>query len=192
MLTGLTALDTPIDIAGNSALVGAINDFNTALTTMDNQVRVFTLTKMTWLDWKSVKPKKSTCWYHWGNRHQQFDWCWWQFQYRRPSNSFQYAWSNSCSNTSRSIHCSDPNWNHDNNQQLDGCFLGFGNCFPRYESYWNKILFYNVDLMNNEIELSNFAAVYNDFASAVTQLDSAFGNQILGPSTNAFLRMVWK
>ena len=44
--------------------------------------------------------------------------------------------------------------------------------------------------MNNEIELSNFAAVYNDFASAVTQLDSAFGNQILGPSTNALLRLV--
>ena len=41
MLTGLTALDTPIDIAGNAALVGAINDFNTALTTMDNQARVF-------------------------------------------------------------------------------------------------------------------------------------------------------
>lgn len=37
MLTGLTALDSPIDIAGNAALVGAINDFNTALTTMDNQ-----------------------------------------------------------------------------------------------------------------------------------------------------------
>ena len=49
MLTGLTALDTPIDIAGNAALVGAINDFNTALTTMDNQARVLTLTKMTWL-----------------------------------------------------------------------------------------------------------------------------------------------
>ena len=48
----------------------------------------------------------------------------------------------------------------------------------------------NSDLMNNEIELSNFAAVYNDFASAVTQLDSAFGNQILGPSTNALLRLV--
>ena len=47
MLTGLTALDTPIDIAGNAALVGAINDFNTALTTMDNQAGVFTLTKMT-------------------------------------------------------------------------------------------------------------------------------------------------
>ena len=45
--------------------------------------------------------------------------------------------------------------------------------------------------MNNEIELSNFAAVYNDFASAVTQLDSAFGNQILGPSTNALLRLVF-
>ena len=45
MLTGLTALDTPIDIAGNAALVGAINDFNTALTTMDNQARVFTFTK---------------------------------------------------------------------------------------------------------------------------------------------------
>ena len=41
MLTGLTALDAPIDIAGNAALVGAINDFNTALTTMDNQARVF-------------------------------------------------------------------------------------------------------------------------------------------------------
>ena len=147
---------------------------------------------MTWLEWKSVKPKKSPCWYHWGNRHQQFDWCWWQFQYRRPSNSFQYAWSNSCSSTSRSIHCSDPNWNHDNNQQLHGCFLGFGNCFPRYGSYWNKTLFDNSDLMHNEIELSNFAAVYNDFASAVTQLDSAFGNQILGSSTNAFLRIVWK
>ena len=48
----------------------------------------------------------------------------------------------------------------------------------------------NSDLMNNEIELSNFAAVYNDFASAVTQLDSAFENQILGPSTNALLRLV--
>ena len=48
----------------------------------------------------------------------------------------------------------------------------------------------NSDLMNNEIELSNFAAVYNDFASAVTQLDSAFGNQILGSSTNALLRLV--
>jgi len=47
MLTGLTALDTPIDIAGNAALVGAINDFNTALTTMDNQAWVFTVTKMT-------------------------------------------------------------------------------------------------------------------------------------------------
>ena len=46
--------------------------------------------------------------------------------------------------------------------------------------------------MNNEIELSNFAAVYNDFASAVTQLDAAFGNQILGPSTNALLRMASK
>ena len=46
--------------------------------------------------------------------------------------------------------------------------------------------------MNNEIELSNFAAVYNDFASAVTQLDSAFGNQILGPSTNALLRAISK
>lgn len=46
--------------------------------------------------------------------------------------------------------------------------------------------------MNNEIELSNFAAVYNDFASAVTQLDSAFGNQILGPSTNALLRIISK
>ena len=45
--------------------------------------------------------------------------------------------------------------------------------------------------MNNEIELSNFAAVYNDFASAVTQLDSAFENQILGPSTNALLRLVF-
>ena len=43
MLTGLTALDAPIDIAGNAALVGAINEFNTALTTMDNQVRVFTV-----------------------------------------------------------------------------------------------------------------------------------------------------
>ena len=46
MLTGLTALDTPIDIAGNTALVGAINDFNTALTTMNNQARVFKLIKL--------------------------------------------------------------------------------------------------------------------------------------------------
>ena len=40
MLTGLTALDTPLDIAGNAALVAAINDFNTALTTMDNAALV--------------------------------------------------------------------------------------------------------------------------------------------------------
>ena len=46
--------------------------------------------------------------------------------------------------------------------------------------------------MNSEIELSNFAAVYNDFASAVTQLDSAFDNQILGSSTNALLRPVFR
>ena len=61
-----------------------------------------------------------------------------------------------------------------------------------WNSYSIEILFDNSDLMNNEIELSNFAAVYNDFASAVTQLDSAFGNQILGPSTNALLRIISK
>ena len=55
MLTGLTALDNPIDIAGNAALVGAINDFNTALTTMDNQARVFILIKMNHFDPSQVK-----------------------------------------------------------------------------------------------------------------------------------------
>jgi hypothetical protein len=42
-------------------------------------------------------------------------------------------------------------------------------------------------IMNNEIELSNFAALYNDFADAVTGLDSAFDNQILGGSTAMLL-----
>merc|ERR1719356_1468373 len=33
--------------------------------------------------------------------------------------------------------------------------------------------------MNNNIELSNFAAIYNDFADAVVGLDSVFGNNAL-------------
>merc|ERR1712227_34761 len=43
------------------------------------------------------------------------------------------------------------------------------------------------DIMNNNIELSNFAAIYNDFADAVVDLDSVFGNNVLGSTTNALL-----
>lgn len=43
------------------------------------------------------------------------------------------------------------------------------------------------DIMNNNIELSNFAAIYNDFADAVVGLDSVFGNNVLGSTTNALL-----
>ena len=77
------------------------------------------------------------------------------------------------------------------NSSMDA-FLDLGTVFQGINRTDWHILFNNLDLMNNEIELSNFAAVYNDFASAVTQLDAAFGNQILGPSTNALLRMASK
>jgi len=43
------------------------------------------------------------------------------------------------------------------------------------------------DIINNNIELSNFAAIYNDFADAVVGLDSVFGNNVLGSTTNALL-----
>merc|ERR1712158_308477 len=43
------------------------------------------------------------------------------------------------------------------------------------------------DIMNNNIELSNFAAIYNDFADAITGLDAVFGNNVLGSTTNALL-----
>ena len=43
------------------------------------------------------------------------------------------------------------------------------------------------DIMNNNIELSNFAAIYNDFADAIVGLDSVFGNNVLGSTTNALL-----
>jgi len=152
MLTGLTVLDTPIDIAGNAALVGAINDFNTALTTMDNQALVGIIegidinslidadgnfntdalvTVFSTLDPTIVQALQD------------------QFIAAIPTETMTTI-----------------------NSSMDA-FLDLGTVFQ--------------DLMNNEIELSNFAAVYNDFASAVTQLDSAFGNQILGPSTNALL-----
>jgi len=152
MLTGLTALDTPLDIAGNAALVAAINDFNTALTTMDNAALVSIIegidvnnlfdadgnfntdalvTVFSGLDPAVVQALQD------------------QFVAAIPAETMTTI-----------------------NSSMEA-FLDLGTVFQ--------------DLMNSEIELSNFAAVYNDFASAVTQLDSAFDNQILGSSTNALL-----
>jgi len=152
MLTGLTALDTPLDIAGNAALVAAINDFNTALTTMDNAALVSIIegidvnslfdadgnfntdalvTVFSGLDPAVVQVLQD------------------QFVAAIPAETMATI-----------------------NSSMEA-FLDLGTVFQ--------------DLMNSEIELSNFAAVYNDFASAVTQLDSAFDNQILGSSTNALL-----
>lgn len=43
------------------------------------------------------------------------------------------------------------------------------------------------DLMNNEIELSNFMAMYNDVAGALVNFNDAFGGELMGSSLSAIL-----
>jgi len=152
MLTDLATLTTPIDVAGNPALVAAINDFNTALTNMDNQALVsiisgIDINALVDADGNFNTDALATVFngLDAGMMQELQD----QFVAAIPADTMTTI-----------------------NSSMDA-FLDLGTVFQ--------------DLMNSEIELSNFAAVYNDFASAVTQLDSAFGNQILGSSTNAIL-----
>merc|ERR1712179_623810 len=43
------------------------------------------------------------------------------------------------------------------------------------------------DLMNNEIEVSNFIAIYNDVAGALVNFNDAFGGELMGSSLSAIV-----
>jgi hypothetical protein len=46
------------------------------------------------------------------------------------------------------------------------------------------------DIMNNEIEPSNFVAIINDFTTGLTKFDDAFGNELLGGTLNTVIDAV--
>lgn len=152
MLTSLSQLNEPIDIAGNGALVSAITDFNAALNSMDNSDLVEIIEN---IDIMLLLNDEGSF---------NIDSLAMVFSNLDPIivQSLQDEFITALPTDTLAIVNSSMN-----------AFLDLGTVFQ--------------DLLNNEIELSNFVAVYNDFASAATQLDTAFGNQILGGATNAFL-----
>jgi len=43
------------------------------------------------------------------------------------------------------------------------------------------------DILNSDIQPSNFVAIFNDFTTGLTKFDDAFGNQLLGSTTNTIV-----
>merc|ERR1711962_1208497 len=140
MLQTIKTLDAPIDVANTPQLVNAIDQFDAALTGMDNAALVSVIenldvtalvTVFSTLDPTVVQDLQDA------------------FVAAVPAESMAQL-----------------------NSSMDA-FVDLGTVFQ--------------DIINNNIELSNFAAIYNDFADAVVGLDSVFGNNVLGSTTNALL-----
>merc|ERR1712110_856052 len=43
------------------------------------------------------------------------------------------------------------------------------------------------DILNSDIQPSNFVAIFNDLTTGLTRFDDAFGNQLLGSTTNTIV-----
>ena len=152
MLQTIKTLDSPIDVASNTALVNAIDAFDAALVGMDNAALVamienLDVTALIDADGNLDATALVTV-----------------FSELDPTmvQDLQTAFVDAVPAETMSQL----------NASMDA-FIDLGTVFQ--------------DIMNNNIELSNFAAIYNDFADAVVGLDSVFGNQVLGSTTNALL-----
>jgi len=152
MLQTIKTLDAPIDVANTPQLVNAIDQFDAALTGMDNAALVSVIENLDVtalidadgnLDSTALVTVFSTLDPAVVQELQD------AFVAAVPAESMAQL-----------------------NASMDA-FVDLGTVFQ--------------DIINNNIELSNFAAIYNDFADAVVGLDSVFGNNVLGSTTNALL-----
>jgi len=152
MLQTIKTLDAPIDVANTPQLVNAIDQFDAALTGMDNAALVSVIENLDVtalidadgnLDSTALVTVFSTLDPAVVQELQD------AFVAAVPAESMAQL-----------------------NSSMDA-FVDLGTVFQ--------------DIINNNIELSNFAAIYNDFADAVVGLDSVFGNNVLGSTTNALL-----